>query len=110
MVSKMEYMGDDGWELGFEVTPGDYTLVQDITEEGKPGFYYIWCEPDDSATLVYELYQGQYTWISDSCFALLQDVQPAAILRSGREPYAASLFESEEKRLAVQISHEKKVG
>lgn len=106
MPSSVEFIGEDGWEYGFEVEPGLGEGLLDIGEDGEEVLYIIKCEADDLATLLYRLEEGTYSWVSKGSFKVRQSTLPVAILTRDTKPYESSIFESEVKRRGIQITHQ----
>jgi hypothetical protein len=106
MVARLEYLGEDGWEQGFDINPGDDGALLDQGPDGKENLYFIKCERDNSCTWVYQLVEGQYRWVSPSKFEICETIEPTAVLNCGTGPYETTIFEAEGKhRRAIQITH-----
>lgn len=106
MVSRFEYLGEDGWEHGFDVCVGQESAVLDTNPNGFEEMLYIKCEPDNSATLIFRLTEGEFSWVTPTTFRLEEDKLPEAVLREDSQPFESTIFEEENlHRRNIQITH-----
>ncbi len=106
MVSRVEFLGEDGWEHGFDIVPGEDAAILDQGIKGDEELYLIKCESDNSRTWVYRLIEGQYRWVTPAKFEVCEVVEPSAMLQCDSTPYESTIFEEEGKhRRAIQITH-----
>lgn len=106
MIARLEYLGEDGWENGFDIEPGNDGALLDQGPDGEENLYFLRCESDNSCTWIYRLVEGQYRWVNETKFEISETIEPNAVLRAGSEPFESTIFEEDGKhRRAIQITH-----